>query len=997
MKPYRLCIFIFVLLLSISTTLAALSASSVTALEDLEDDLDIVWLLRDSEGKPQCTSYTDLGSYVGCNAAGTQITELILYSRRDYYGSIRDSVFTSTALGQLQRLTVINAVWNLNTTNYPRLTTHDKIKEFNLISENATASYVNFGTSTQTYAMNALFKVYINNCYGFLPLLSSQVPFRNISIIQHPVQSLTTNIPSALFTDTLDHFNFRLNTAPSNALPSNIFTLASGLQYFQFQAPSSYQVNLGQFLTAPSSLKVFGLYNVGLTSNAMPAFTSTSWNAFEYLALQNLGLTGTFDVRYLYSPNLRYINIANNPLLTYSLTTEFGEKSSLTALYTQNTGLTGQVPSNILERGLEFLNVVGTGLNGLLPSAFMCCSKEALFDRAIPPSYVFNNNSFSNYFGPNGERSCTPVIQTIQPTPWTTVDTYITISGKDLGDSFQISLRNTIGQTATMGCSVLQLDVLECTNPYIQGRGDLIFKLIVDGLPTYKTTFTYKQPVIYSVSQISTLGGAVTITGDGLFRSTSSLGSAVKIYGIDCTDIIVLETFTKFQCTYGPGITSGSPVVVSVKGIESNANESPKFYYKAPLVTGVNALPPNTNANLTISGTDFWNDVNQTTVLIGNSIQCPVLSVNHTTLICNFPSTPYTATSMNLQVTVADRNSPQNRLFQFIDTAFCPRSCSGGNCDVGIGFCVCQDVFGPSCSEGNKPINKLPTTGITTPTLSLTSPLNNSVKLDAFLYSVIENGAETIISNWNSTYNPGIDSWLFEWILSNKKVQVQIRYNKGQGTDTLSGSSLTYPESSYTYVVKYQTGVPIATLSFKFAFQSSEACPSSPVYAYPTGDTQQARWMVWTKDVVKYHARFPIVAMLNGEYARSDSKPIGASKATNNTEIIISMGNPQNELIYSAGFQYDFEVLQAQGSEIQPLTDSCLTSATPEPTSDDPSNVISKDNSKKNAIIGGVVGGIGGLIIIAGALFILKQQIAIKKTNSLLDQKLKSLNRTPLD
>ncbi|KYR03154.1 IPT/TIG domain-containing protein [Tieghemostelium lacteum] len=947
-------------------------------LRNIASNLGFTWINRDYLQNPKCGSYTALGSLITCDESGNNAIEVILVAI-----NFGDPTNKFDELKYMKKLTIINAAFDLSTLT--TLTGLVSLQELILQSDSDSSSY-NFGSTQKNYPMNSLVKVYIENARGVLPTFNSTALLQNVTIIQKPLTTLTIGTSlDYMFTNQLLHFNLRVFNAPTGSLLASPFTNATQLQYFYLDAPAPFSVTFSNFVQAPASLTTLGLSNVAISgSSVFPLYSSATWTNLEYLKLFNLGLTGTMDEQFLIMPSLIYLNVSKTAL-TFSFSTTFGSNSHLQTLSAENTNLDGQVPSNILDGGLQFFHVRNTSLDGALPSAFMCCSQTALEDtNTLPPSYLFSNNTFTNYFGPNGTRSCSPKINSISPNPIGALSETLTILGKDFGDTFQIILRNSVGDQTSMGCSLTSVvDQIECINPLIQGSGIMTLKLFVPSLPTFQTTFTYKEPIVTHVSSISTLGGRVTITGEELFRTNTAVtGSSVRIYGIPCTNIQVIDPFLKFSCLFVEGITSDTPVVVNVKGLESNSSSSPKFFYKAPLVTGASALTPDTSSDLTIYGMDFWKEVSKVTVQIGASISCPVTFVNHSMIICQFPSTPYSESAMNLKVTVNGRESQDNQLFQFIDTQVCPNACGAssgaGQCDVGIGSCVCSNSFGPSCSEGStSQISSLATSGLTSPVLQLSSTINTEVSLNAYLYSIIENEAETIISTWSSSvYEPSNNTWIFTWTFSGKTVKAQMRYNPQQGSDNLSGSKVTYPSQSYTYLVSYQTVNPVANLAFKMAFDSPEPCPSDPEYAYPTGTDTSARWMTWTKEQVTYYTRFPSTSLLNNEYILIQSNPIDPDDdptgSANSSRILVNY--PSDYLIYSASFQYDFQVFEA--SEAQHLTTECI----------DPPK-----SSNKGAIIGGVLGGVGGALLVGGAVFLVRQQIKIKKTNSLLNEKLKAL------
>ncbi|EGG23084.1 EGF-like domain-containing protein [Cavenderia fasciculata] len=117
----------------------------------------------------------------------------------------------------------------------------------------------------------------------------------------------------------------------------------------------------------------------------------------------------------------------------------------------------------------------------------------------------------------------------------------------------------------------------------------------------------------------------------------------------------------------------------------------------APFVYSATPAIANREQLITIYGSNFWNDTSTSFVQIGNSIDCPIISINNTIVVCKFPSSPFQPGGHYINVHASLYEAVENSAFLFVDQGLCNCS-SNGVC--GESGCVCNDGYsGPSCSN----------------------------------------------------------------------------------------------------------------------------------------------------------------------------------------------------------------------------------------------------------------------------------------------------------
>jgi len=175
----------------------------------------------------------------------------------------------------------------------------------------------------------------------------------------------------------------------------------------------------------------------------------------------------------------------------------------------------------------------------------------------------------------------------------------ITINGNNFGPINPTMLTSvSIGATACTNFAVTtDYTVMECdAAPGVGGNIELIVYTQYVASDAY-STFKYQDPVVTSVSGVSTTGGEVTITGTNFgFVGTQYLSAAansqqygVTIGGSPCNTPTVSTPAstgagTEIKCQLGEGVGSDLFVTVRVSGLHSGSSGSGKFDYDPPAI-----------------------------------------------------------------------------------------------------------------------------------------------------------------------------------------------------------------------------------------------------------------------------------------------------------------------------------------------------------------------------------------------------------------------------
>ncbi|GAM23594.1 hypothetical protein SAMD00019534_067690 [Acytostelium subglobosum LB1] len=1002
-----------VLLVALIGTTSAISDSQWTVLNSFASNLGFKWPSKDCNVYGVYTvssrSY-NLNSYIGCDNSQNLINL---------------TLEAAPASNKLCRPLSGNAI--LDSDNW---STIDNLKTLNLINVDLSSSggipsklYDSEMGSLYTLSITGICKanfnggvfterldnLYVENALGTFPNLTAATNLYNFALTQSPSDTLKFILSPSLFTSSMTTFKLILTSQPSTiVLPGsilnaqNLINKSTKLTSFIINSPG-FSTNFNSFFTSvPNTLTFLSMSGLTLSDQTtLPDVPPAKWSNLKGLALERLGLTGTLNNNYFLMSNLTSLSLMHNPALAMTIPTQFGSSSNIKSLYLSDTNISGQLQENILDNGLTtlYLTTVNGLKNTLLPTAFLCLP-PSYFTGLTIPAYIFDNVTFTNYQGPDTPRSCEPSITFIS-NPISSNLTFFTVVGINFGDKPNIKMVSGNDQYIVNNNNVNASALLCITPVFLQGAGTLYLTQTYGALKTATIPYSFMIPSITSISSPPTLGGFVTLTGYDLlpFTQPNAIGTYVMIGNTPCTNLTSVDVFKQMSCLVPPGITSNVQVLVSIKGLSSDPSTTPNFFYRAPTVQTANAMSPDKENAMTITGSDFWTDINAVNVTVqlgAQLIQCNVTYVNHSIIYCTFPSVGFVAGTHNIQVAVADQPSFPNSLFSFVDIQLCPDSCGGsakGECNVGFGLCNCKNVAGPSCSEGAIPSTLQVNT--TAPVLSISSP-DSTTTLNAYLVSVYENGAETKIANWQQASLPATRANSFTWTSGSRQIVVIIRPNNASTPADLvgPGALLNVFDNTFTYQVSYQSkGDSYNDVGFKFQFDVFPTeCSAPPIHvAYPAqGLNTSVHWLTLTKFNTSWFARLPQVASINGN-GGSISSTLGVRDGT--TTNIVADVNNYKEPISSVNFEFDFSALTASGSAGRvPVTTNCPSNQPGDNSSGDKGGRGGGTDNKWKVTVGVVVAVVGTAIIAAGGFFIWRQHRNLEQTKSLLDKKLKEIN-----
>ncbi|KYQ90922.1 hypothetical protein DLAC_07797 [Tieghemostelium lacteum] len=953
-----------------SSNVNAITSNQKTFLNSIATACSFTWAPSGAD----CGSYVvGTNTKVTCNPSTAEVTELYISPSTKYCSAITDSY---NLFPQLTKLTI-----GYNLSSSATIQTHPNVQYFKFESSDPAMVF----TFLPSFNMTSLTSLDIMYPAGTFPtnLNTSMV---NLRIYGHPtLGKFTSHFPSNLFTPSLKTFFFILFFTPTPAytLPANVFTNSPNIVEYQVSIPGYTLTDLTSFYNPPLSLLTIGIYTFNAPTVVLPTFEEAGWQNLVALVIAQCGLKGSIPQNYFQQKALLLLNFGFNSQLQVPL--NYLATSKLQQLFIANTATSGTVPDDMLDGALQRFDARGTALNGVLPPCFMCLPNSALSENPAGYQYLFDSNKFSNYQGVSSPRVCNPVITSISPTLLKTTDFYFVIQGTSLGsiaNYLQISMTNSVGDTFNLAgyCTAKKKSkTIECLNPNVQGSGNVTLIVFNDQnpVPIVTKAFSYVPPTVSFVSSPSTLGGAVTIYGDNLM-GTNYGATNITIGSNLCSPVNIILPNAIVSCQYPSGVTSDLPVKVMVKNQVNDYQNQAKFFYKPPSITSFIYIKPNTEAQLTILGADFWNDLSLVSVKI-ESTDCTMVSVNNTILVCNYPKTPFTAGAKNVQVTVNNRVSYPNNLFEFIDQSYCPSSCSnGGNCNRDLGVCICNEGFaGPACDQ----VTMLTEQDIddSLPILTATRDDPSNTRLQVQILSVFEDNSEVDLTDSSSwTMSEGDKNVnIYQYQDSNRQLIVTITSNPTFSSAQLGTNTITYPNGSYTYSIEYSSSSVVNDLRFKFQMEMTpEECESPPyIYAYPTGVNYGSHFMTLLKYNSQWHARFPQVTVLNGGKSYSTIATEPQNKFGNYTQVIAKV---QSSQVQSTYFQYDFSLLDTYQSR-EPIVEGCGLEE------------VKQNNSWKIAV--GIAVPVGVALLATAGFFIFKQQRKINETNKLLNQKLSELSK----
>ncbi|KAH3766163.1 protein serine/threonine kinase [Pelomyxa schiedti] len=226
---------------------------------------------------------------------------------------------------------------------------------------------------------------------------------------------------------------------------------------------------------------------------------------------------------------------------------------------------------------------------------------------------------------------------------------YINITGSGFG--FYGSVVKVIinmDDECTNATVLQEHTMIQCIAPPGAGN-NLNITVIVENLSTSEMFFSYKAPIISSISSCNTTGCDVTITGFN-FGPIGTLINVSSKTGI-CGNASVTVPHTEIRCKMPAGTGASIATIVSV--IENGLQESQpaNFSYQAPAVTSASKASTTGLNETVISGYNFGNDASLISITIGQS-ECstPRLLEDHNLVACYPPEGAGVGISLTIKV-----------------------------------------------------------------------------------------------------------------------------------------------------------------------------------------------------------------------------------------------------------------------------------------------------------------------------------------------------------
>ncbi|KAH3759085.1 zymogen granule membrane glycoprotein [Pelomyxa schiedti] len=170
------------------------------------------------------------------------------------------------------------------------------------------------------------------------------------------------------------------------------------------------------------------------------------------------------------------------------------------------------------------------------------------------------------------------------------------------------------------------------------GSGYASVQVTVDGLTSNVYTYAYSAPSISSITNPSTTGGQITITGDN-FGPSGTLVS-VLVDGKECTNPSVVA-HTQMTCTVEPGVGTGLSVVANVPASSGQQVSVATFSYEAPQIFSFSS-PSTGTLSTPIEGDNFGPGGAYQLYILFDGIQQNCVWESQTSMWCPVP----TATNM---------------------------------------------------------------------------------------------------------------------------------------------------------------------------------------------------------------------------------------------------------------------------------------------------------------------------------------------------------------
>ncbi|KYR00490.1 IPT/TIG domain-containing protein [Tieghemostelium lacteum] len=500
---------------------------------------------------------------------------------------------------------------------------------------------------------------------------TTQIPCNNPSIIR-PDEAITCSLSASLGTSKFLPVTVNSNGLIFSSFKAAFYYPSTSLFYNGFISSSSWQVSkdnyadalkLDGYTGAMAFIKDAAFYDLIYKTLPEP-LNGAMWNIWQpyyYNGSQYILLDGpnTGSAVVPYSSNT--INLANvniNHRFAFNLSNSFIEMldpSTARSTIAQYGGISPKfvgvarhsVPTDGSSVSLQIDNY-GTVFSTITVNLYLSSSTLQL---PYTRDYINSLLIVDIPAGYNGPYSITVTVDTFttsnaqyidyeSPTitnipPISTSGGSIVITGTNYFNT--LSLVSVQG----LSCSNLAIQtahtVLTCTIP--SGSGKTSTTVTVGSKVSSPFTFQYSNPTVSSVSNISPLGGIITINGGNFFTDSSKISISLGTFG-SCTGIKVETAHSILSCTAPAGYAK-QPVIVTVNTLVSNSDIY--LNYNSPTITSVTQV----DDYLNIVGTNFGNSLNGLTITLGSidiTSNCLSGSTNTAFSCKNLPTTVQSGT-----------------------------------------------------------------------------------------------------------------------------------------------------------------------------------------------------------------------------------------------------------------------------------------------------------------------------------------------------------------
>ena len=248
----------------------------------------------------------------------------------------------------------------------------------------------------------------------------------------------------------------------------------------------------------------------------------------------------------------------------------------------------------------------------------------------------------------------------------------LTVFGSNFGSLAYVTFNNSMGQPGALNCSTTAQGQggISCLTPAGQGPSTLVF-VTVSGQVSAPVSFAYLPPVVQSVSPalVATAGTTVvTLTGTNFGLGYNlSLTAATLAGQLSITTTSVTYSSITFTMPRGIGTGVLLSLTVATQAATSSSGLPLTLSYSPPSLTSVSGSACTGQAgavatgcsiqgggSITLTGSNFGNNVTAINVTVGNATCAPVVLVTSDTQVsCLLAAAPYGGNLLPVTIGVA--------------------------------------------------------------------------------------------------------------------------------------------------------------------------------------------------------------------------------------------------------------------------------------------------------------------------------------------------------